>query len=210
MFPNWQTAILSESSRNWTPFSIASTSEGLTLSNAILRTVPHIDLKSLGMELRTRFDLIGESAVWISTRAKDPTDMDAVICKVSKDRESQRIFVTLGSNLDTAQDFMFFRKQEIPESSKFLISPNDSSDIKLTYNDNGDSYISVTVSVNDDPDREVTMTCNKFVPKLTATPVCIAASGDLVRFKFVGLKYVERLSGAQAKSTHHEECCNLL
>jgi hypothetical protein len=209
-FPNWQCTSIRDSPRNWTPLSIPSTSEGISLTNVIVKTVPSVELRSLGLELRTRFTLVGDSAMWVCTRARDPTEIDAVICKVSKDAGNQRIFVTLGSNLDTAQDFMFFRKQEIPETPKQMVPANDSTDIRLTYVDNGDCNISATVCVNEDPEREITMTCNKFVPKLQPMPVCLAVCGDQAVLKFISLKYAERLAASQVKSTHHEECCDLL
>jgi hypothetical protein len=209
-FPNWQATSIGDSPRVWTPLSIPSASEGISLTNVIVRTVPSVELRSLGLELKTRFTLVGDSAMWVCTRARDPTEIDAVICKVSKDLGSQRIFVTLGSNLDNAQDFMFFRKQEIPETQKQAVPANDTTDIRLTYVDNGDSNISATVCVNEDPEREITMTCNKFVPKLQPMPVCFAVNGDQVVMQFISLKYADRLEASQVKSTHHEECCDLL
>lgn len=209
-FPNWQYADVSETPLSWTPFTTASSSEGVALTNAVIRPISEIDLRSLGLEIKARFTLIGDSAVWITTRTKDPREVDAVVCKISKDAESQRIFVTLGSNLDIANEFMFFRKQEIPETVKQRHSANDSTDIKLTFRDNGDAHLSVTVSVNEDPEREVTMSCNKFVPKLSSASAFICATGHRVVLKFASLKYTERLSSSQVKATHHEECCCLI
>lgn len=132
----------------WRPANLHASVQGLQLRSIILRSKSRITLRTLGCEVKASFRLIEDSTIWIITRGAGVRDPDSVICKVRKEKDSQRVFVIFGGPVGPSHEFKFFKKQEIPE-----ISDNgedaiaqDFVDIKMSFIDNGDDKVFIQAS----------------------------------------------------------------
>jgi hypothetical protein len=83
--------------------------------------------------------------LWIITRGSGIRDPDAVICKITKEAESQRVFLIFGAAVGPQNSFKFFKRQEIPELEEVSEEAlqNDCLDLKLDFIDNGDDKVFV-------------------------------------------------------------------
>jgi hypothetical protein len=189
---------------------------GLQISRVVLRSKPPISLRALACDLKLAFRLRGSSTLWIITRGSGIRDPDAVICKISKEAESQRVFLIFGAAVGPQNSFKFFKRQEIPEMEDVSEEAlqNDSLELKLDFIDNGDDKVFVqsrgnTHIVKGPPNRDLNMTCNQYIPCTRLTQVMLAGDGDSVELKHVSIKQVERVAMVQA-SARHVECCQML
>lgn len=131
---------------NWNPAEFQSSTNGLQIRSLILKTRRLLTLKSLAVEVTLYFRLVGESTLWILSRATDINDPGVVICKVRKEQECQRAFLIFGAPVGPNSEFRFFRKQEIVNPSQESQESQfyDFIDIRVTYIDNGDDRVWVT------------------------------------------------------------------
>ena len=190
--------------------------QGLPISRVVLRAKPPVSLRALACDLKLAFRLRGSSTLWIITRGSGIRDPDAVICKISKEAESQRVFLIFGAAVGPQNSFKFFKRQEIPEMEDVSEEAlqNDSLELKLDFIDNGDDKVFVqsrgnTQTVKGPPNRDLNMTCNQYIPCTRLTQVMLAGDGDSVELKHVSIKQVERVAMVQA-SARHVECCQML
>lgn len=155
LYPNWEFAkfypgsLEGDSSAEivgtWSPANFHNTAGGLQLRSLIIRTVPQITLRSLGVEMKLTFRLSGHSTFWIISRGVSVSDPDAVICKIRKEQDCQRVFLIFGAPVGPSNEFKFFRKQEIPEinATSDEALAQDYTDVRLTFIDNGDDRVFV-------------------------------------------------------------------
>lgn len=201
----------------WKPAVLHATAQGLQIRSIILRTASSITLRSLACEVKLSFRLVEDATLWVVTRGSGVRDPDSAICKIKKEKDSQRVFIIFGGAVGPSHEFKFFKRQEIPEindESEDAIS-QDYVDIKMTYIDNGDDKIFIRMignshSASNTRRRMTHMTCNKFIPTLTDSHLMIAGSGDSVFFKNVSVKHVERCIGTIVRNTTHHECCDII
>lgn len=149
--PNWarstfhSTSGILKQDPNWQEDGVTGSSVGLQLRDCIVRSAQVLTLRSLALEIKLCFRLVGDSSLWIFSRGQSVTDPDSAICKVKKDQDSQRIFLIFGAALGENLDFKFLRKQEVPHvgtpsEEGFTL---DYTDVKLCFTDNGDDRVIV-------------------------------------------------------------------
>ena len=129
----------------WSELVSEVSPHGLQISRVVLRAKPPISLRALACDLKLAFRLRGNSTLWVITRGSGIRDPDAVICKISKEAESQRVFLIFGAAVGPQNSFKFFKRQEIPELEEVSEEAlqNDSLDLKLDFIDNGDDKVFV-------------------------------------------------------------------
>ena len=103
-----------------------------------------------------------------------------MVCRVRKEGEIRRAFIILGAPIGPHNEFKFFKKVELPDSSPYA-DENDSMDIKLRIFENGDDRVLVEATTG--PKTSVSMICNKFIPTMKDTRIMVAGSGDSVFLK---------------------------
>lgn len=200
----------------WTDLQADTSAHGLQISRVALRAKPPVSLRALACDIKLSFRLRGSSTFWVITRGLGIRDPDAVICKITKEAESQRVFLVFGAAVGPQNSYKFFKRQEIPELEEVSEEAvqNDCLDLKLDFIDNGDDKVFVQsrgklYSVKGPPNRDLNMTCNQYIPCTRLTQIMLAGDGDSVELKHVSIKQVERVAMVQA-SAKHVECCELL
>ena len=123
----WETAAfqviegLSEIKGKWNSLIGLSLEEGLYLANRILRCKESITLRSLAIEIKLEAKLAVNSELWIITRGSGVKDPNSAIIRISKESEIDGIFIVFGSPIGNDEEFIFFKRQQIPEE---VISEN--------------------------------------------------------------------------------------
>ncbi|OMJ82656.1 hypothetical protein SteCoe_16578 [Stentor coeruleus] len=190
---------------NWMPVNLELSVNGLQLRSSILRSKSTITLQSLACELKISFRLVGDSTFWIVTRGSGVKDPDIAICKIKKEQDSQRVFLIFGANIGKQNNFKFLKKQEFPEiSMKSDEVYNDFVDMKIKFIDNGDDRVFMKAILS--KDKNIEMTCNKYIPCFKDTNIMLAGSGDSVLLKYISARQIERIS---EKPKERNECCNI-
>ena len=192
---------------SWMPATMSPTSQGFQLRYFILRSHALLHLKSIACEIKLSLRLVGDSTLWVLTRGSGVKDPDAMVCKVQKDQDSQRVYLVFGGHVGPNYEFKFFKKQEMPELHEDFLVTQDSVDMKLTLIDNGDDRVFVTAATSSK--RVVNMTCNKFIPCFREHPLMLAGSGESVLLKNVSVRQIDRVESLP-RSNEHYECCLLL
>ena len=191
---------------NWMQANFDASVNGLQLRSFILRTKPTICLKSIASEITLKFRLTGESIFWTITRGLNIKDSEAVICKIKKEKDSQRVFLIFGANIGRSDEFKFFKKQEFPEiSTKGEEIVQDYVDMKIRFIDNGDDRVFVKALTG--KDKHIEVSCDKYIPTLRNTPVMLAGSGESVLIKNCSVRQVHRVQGRPTMTRY--ECCRL-
>lgn len=191
---------------NWLPANVEPTLNGLQLRSQILRSKPTIHLNSISCELKISFRLLGDSTLWIITRSSGVKDPDAVICKIKKEQETQRVFLIFGANIGRANEFKFFKKQEFPDFFKAGDElAQDYVDMKLRFIDNGDEKVFVRAMRG--KDLSIEMSCDKYIPCFRDTHIMLAGSGDSVLLKNFTARQVARTHGRPNMNRY--ECCRV-
>ena len=148
----------------------------------------------MAIEVKSSFRLVGDSTLWIISRSNDIADSNAVICKIRKEADSQRIFLLFGSAVGYNGEFKFFKKQEIPTLNDFTTEAllEDYVDIKLKYVDNGDDRVMVQGAISGHQKRLINMVCSMFIPVFDLTKLMLAGSGASILMKQISLRFIER------------------
>lgn len=191
------------------PANFQPTLHGLQIRSLILKSKPSLSLKSIACEIKIHFRLIGDSTLCIISRGAGVKDPDAVVCKIKKEQDSQRVFLIFGGNVGPNNEFKFFKKQEFPEISDLAEEAvvQDFVDMKMTMIDNGDDRVFVSAAISNK--RVVSMSCNKFIPTFRETQLMLAGSGDSVLLKNISARQIERVDTV-LRPTNHYECCSIL
>lgn len=190
---------------NWMPVNLELSVNGLQLRSSILKSKPTIALQSLACEFKISFRLVGDSTFWIITRGSGVKDPDIVICKIKKEQDSQRVFLIFGANIGKQNDFKFLKKQEFPEISMTSDEVyNDFVDMKIKFIDNGDDRVFIKAILG--KDKNIEITCDKYIPCFKETNIMLAGSGDSVLLKYFSARQIERVAG---KSKTRHECCQI-
>jgi hypothetical protein len=130
----------------WTSFSGICAEEGLHIRDRIIRCKRPVSLKALAAEVRVNLMLALNAEVWILTRGLDIKDPAACILKISKESEIGGTFIVFGAPIGNENEFVFFKRQQIPEEKA---EPDKSySQIDLKIKDNGDDRVFVSVKMD--------------------------------------------------------------
>lgn len=214
LFDNWEIGTFhpgsiegpTEMRSDWSPLELNPPGQGLQLRSNIIRCAKKISLSAIACEYKLSFRLIADSTLWIISRARDVKDSNAVICKIKKEQDNQRVFLIFGANIGRNHEFKFFKKQEFPEISRNGEEVlNDYVELKLKFVENGDDRVFVKATLG--KDRVVEMSCDKYIPCFEETQVMIAGSGDSVVVKNVSVRQIARLAGKPNMNRY--ECCNI-
>lgn len=211
---NWEGASFvlhdtaSEIKGRWTQFNGLCGESGLYLSNRIIRYKEPITLKSLALEIKMTVRLAFNSEIWLVTRGSGVKDPNSAIVRISKESEVDGIFIVFGSPIGPDSDFVFFKRQQIPDEN---YDPNeDFTNLEVKIKDNGDDRVYVAVSLVN-AHRTVFQTyCNKFIPSLVENKVLIAGSGKSVILESIELQQRERsCSSVVIDTSKRQQCCNV-
>jgi hypothetical protein len=213
-FPSWETASFypgssdtpTEVRSEFFPVNTDNTPFGLQLRSVIIRTTHTVRLASIACELKLSFRLTGDSTLWIITRGTSVRDPDAVVCKIKKELDNQRVFLIFGANIGRTNEFKFFKKQEFPEmyrGGEELLQ--DYVDMKIRFVDNGDEKVLVEATLG--KDKRIEMGCDKFIPCFRETQVFVAGSGDSVLLRNASLRQIARTENRPVQNRY--ECCRL-
>ena len=192
----------------WNSMSGLSLDEGLYLGNRILRCKEPVSLRSLGVEIKIELRLATNSEIWIITRGSGVKDPNSSIIRISKETEIDGVFVIFGSAIGAKNDFIFFKRQQIPEE-KF--NPNEEfTDLKVMIKDNGDDRVYVSISLNALQSTTFQTYCNKFIPSFIENKVMVAGQGRNVILKSISVQQKERTSlGFITEAPKRHQCCQI-
>lgn len=192
----------------WSNASGISLDDGLYLANRIVRCREVVTLRALAVEIKIDVKLAVNSEIWIVTRGVGVKDPNSAIIRVSKESEIDGVFIVFGSPIGPNSDFVFFKRQQIPEE-KF--DPNEEfTDLEIRIKDNGDDRIYVSISLNTLQSTVFQTYCNKFIPSLIDNKVMIAGSGRNVLVKSVSVQQKERTSmGIIIEASKRQQCCEI-
>ncbi|OMJ95931.1 hypothetical protein SteCoe_483 [Stentor coeruleus] len=198
----------SEIKGKWNSINGLCLEEGLYLANRIIRCKELITLKSLAVEIKVEVKLSLNSEVWMVTRGVGIKDPNSAILKISKESEIDGIFIVFGSPIGSNNEFVFFKRQQIPEE-KF--DPNEEfTNLDIRIKDNGDDRIYVSVKLSTLQSTVFQTYCNKFIPSLIENRVMVAGYGRNVIVKGVSIQQKERSSmGIIIEASKRQQCCSI-
>jgi len=180
--------------------------KGLQLKNQVIRLKKEIHLLSLACEVKIKFELVGDSTFWILSRSANIRGPEVAICKFKKEMDSQRVFVIFGANIGKNNEFKFFKKQEIPEVFREEVEGNpDSVMLKVKFTDNGDDRVFLKALMG--KNRNVHMSCDKYIPHLSNCSLMLAGSGESIYLKSCSIKHITRIR-SKSRPTRFE-CCQV-
>jgi hypothetical protein len=189
---------------SWNKIVPQDCDKSLIIKNQIVRLRNEVHLLSLAVEIKICFLLVGDSTFWILSRSPNIRGPEVAICKFKKEMDSQRIFVIFGANIGRNNEFKFFKKQEIPEV--FRNDEENSLDrveMKIKFIDNGDDRVFLKAIMG--KNRNVHMSCDKYIPCLSNSSVMLAGSGDSVFLKACTVKQIPRIKSKSIPTRF--ECC---
>ena len=192
----------------WNSFSGVCADEGLHVSNRIIRCKETYSLKSLALEVKIDLKLLVNSQVWVVTRGQDVKDPAACILKISKESEVDGTFIVFGSPIGTDNEFIFFKRQQIPEEK---IDPSQEfTNIDIKIKDNGDDRIFVSVKMDTLQSTVFQTYCNKFLPSFVENKLMIVGIGRNVILKKISVQQKERSSmGIIIEASKRQQCCQI-
>jgi len=199
----------------WQPVNTPPTPFGIQLSNFALQLHVPLSLKALALHAQVQVRIKGESTFWIISRGSTITDPEAVICKIRKEPECQRVFLVFGSLAGPAGAFRFFKNQELPE----LESPSaeglacDYVNLRVSFWDNGDDRVFVDLSNsytgNGTGRSHLNMSCSYYIPCMRQSHLILAGNGDSVEVRKVQAEYKERVKARTRPGGDRKDCCVL-
>jgi hypothetical protein len=198
----------SEIKGKWVSPVTISQSEGLYLINRIVRCKEPITLRSLGVEIKLKVQLSLTSEVWIITRGSGVKDPNSAIIRISKESEIDGIFIVFGSPIGKNNEFVFFKRQQIPEEKS---DPNEEfTNLDIQIKDNGDDRVYVSIELNTLQSTIFQTYCNKFIPCLTESKAMFAAYGRNTIVKSISVQQKERSSmGIIIEASKRQQCCEI-
>ena len=210
----WETAAfqviegISEIKGKWNSLIGLSLEEGLYLANRILRCKESITLRSLAIEIKLEAKLAVNSELWIITRGSGVKDPNSAIIRISKESEIDGIFIVFGSPIGNDEEFIFFKRQQIPEE-KF--DPNEEyTSLDIRIKDNGDDRIYVSIKLDTLQSTIFQTYCNKFIPSLVENKIMIAGCGRNLILKTISIQQKERSSmGIIIEASKRQQCCQI-
>lgn len=192
----------------WSCFSGVCADEGLHVGNRIIRCKETYSLRSLAVEVKIDLKLSINSEVWVVTRGQDVRDPAACILKITKESDVDGTFIVFGSPIGSDNEFVFFKRQQVPEEK---IDPNQEyTNIDLKIKDNGDDRIFVSVKMNTLQSTVFQTYCNKFLPSFIENKLMILGIGRNVILKKISIQQKERSSmGIIIEASKRQQCCQI-
>lgn len=185
---------------------LESNEKGLQIKNQVIRLKKEIHLLTLACEIKIKFELVGDSTFWILSRNSNIRGPEVAICKFKKEMDSQRVFVIFGANIGKNNEFKFFKKQEIPEVIREEVEGSpDSVELKVKFIDNGDDRVFLKAIMG--KNRNVHMSCDKYIPNFSDSSLMLAGSGESIYLKSCSVKHITRIRSKSRPSRF--ECCQV-
>ena len=192
----------------WTCFSGICAEEGLHVGNRIIRCKKAHLLKALAVEVRLDLKLSVNSEVWIMTRGEDIKDPAACILKLSKESYVDGTFIVFGSPIGNDNEFVFFKRQQIPEEK--VDQKQEFTNIDIKIKDNGDDRVFVCVKMNTLQSIVFQTYCNKFLPSFIENKLMILGIGRNIIIKKISVQQKERSSmGIIIEASKRQQCCEI-
>lgn len=208
----WEGAILRyfdsivEVKGKWKPISDHCGGDGLYLNNRVIRCKESVKLKTLGVEVKIDFRLSANSELWVLTRGSDLNDPGACIIKITKEQDIDGTFIIFGSPIGEDNEFIFFKRQQIPEEN--FDPEQEFTSIEMRIKDNGDDRVFVTVKLSTLQSTVFQTFCNKFIPSFVENNILLAGFGRNVILKKVSIQQKERTSmGIIIEASKRQQCC---
>ena len=172
---------------------------GLELSSKILRSEKHLALKSLACRITLNFSLFDNSTLSVYTRNQVGHEATAVF-RFKKAYMSNRTVFAFGGNIGKQNEFIFFKKLELP-ASVFKYTGTNHVELELSIIDNGDDKVFLELP------RQERLSCHSFIPSDVNGPVFVAGSGDGVVVKSITISHINRNTIYDNRSCY--SCCGI-
>ena len=201
--------ITCEVTSDWESIPQQMSSKGFELSNKVLKPKVNIRLKSLACDFKLRVRLIGDSSLFLISRNSGFIESTSPVIKLCRDTSLKGLFAMFGT-IDTASNRFYFMKQvQIPEDLKMQPVQKNYKDLEITFNDNGDSRIHLSISSfgKFNPINQFFTFCDTFIPYFDKSKLLIGASGESVLLKSVSVQQRERNSNKVQERA--QDCCCL-
>lgn len=183
--------------------------KGFELSNKILKPKVNIRLKSLACDFKLRVRLVGDSSLFLISRNNGFIESTSPVIKLCRDTSLKGLFAMFGT-IDTVSNRFYFMKQvQIPEDLKKQPAQKNYKDLEITFNDNGDSRIHLSISSfgKYNPISQFFTFCDTFIPYFDKSKLLIGACGESVLLKSVSVQQRER--NCNKIQERAQDCCCL-
>lgn len=195
-----------QSKGKWCSVAGTCSDEGMFLNNRLIRCKESVKLKTLGVEVKVDFKLCYNSELWVLTRGSNLNDPNACILKITKEQDVDGTFIVFGSPIGDNNEFIFFKRQQIPEEN--FDPEKDFTEIEIKIKDNGDDRVFVNVKLSSLQSTVFQTFCNKFLPSFVDNHIIIAGCGRSVILKKVTIQQKERASmGIIIEASKRQQCC---
>ncbi len=190
------------------------------MDKKILSSKEEVNYEISNIETRIIFTLKGESEMWCFFRSNKNFDEFSVVIKISKNKDSQEIFISMGTFINNNNGILvlkIFSKEQLIDKSKeknSLYSEKDICSIKLCVIDNGDENVSCNIFVNDSFEDNF-VNSNFFLPTSEKRSVMFAGIGECILKKLISHIMIKDVLNEYRDSTFLSSqkngcnCCNI-
>ena len=195
---------------DWTTIPTTPSSKGFELSNKILRPKVSVRLRSLACDFKIKVRMIGDSSLFLISRNCGFIEDSSPVIKISRDTSLKGLFAMFGTIDSSTNRFYFMKQVQIPEDTKLQPIEKNYKDLEITFNDNGDSRIHLSVSSfgKYNPINQFFTFSNTFIPYFDKSKFLIGANGESVLLKKVSIQQRERNNNKIHERP--QDCCCLI
>jgi len=168
--------------KEWSESDMEQNSNGIQLRNLIFRSNEDINLVYMASDIYFDVELKGDSNFWLILRSSSTLNKYSSILKFSKENNSQKVFVSLGTFVHDHLGkpiFKVFQKQQLinynKDKNKAFVD-RDVCQIRANVFDNGDEKIKARIFLNSS-NTDNTICGNFFLPIYDKCKIMIAGSG---------------------------------
>jgi hypothetical protein len=186
--------ITCEVTSDWEQLNQKTQEKGFELCGRVLKPRVNIHLRSLACDFKLKVRMIGDSSLFLISRNSGFIEETSPVIKISRDTSLKGLFAMFGT-IDTSSNRFYFMKQvQIPEDTKLQPAEKNYKDLEITFNDNGDSRLHLSVSSFGKycPISQFFTFCDTFIPYFEKSKFLLAASGESVLLKKISIQQRER------------------
>lgn len=201
--------ITCEINSDWEHVNESLNPKGFELCDRILKPKVNVRLKSLACDFKIRARLVGDSSLFLISRNNGFIETTSPVIKITRDTSLKGLFAMFGTIDTTTNRFYFMKQVQIPEETKKQPSQKNYKDLEITFNDNGDSRIHLSISSfgKYNPINQFFTFCDTFIPYFDKSKFLIGANGESVLLKSVSIQQRERISNKVQERP--QDCCCL-
>ena len=195
---------------DWSPIPSTPSSKGFELSSKILKPKVSIKLRSLACDFKIKVRMIGDSSLFLISRNCGFIEDSSPVIKISRDTSLKGLFAMFGTIDSSTNRFYFMKQVQIPEDTKLQPIDKNYKDLEITFNDNGDSRIHLSVSSfgKYNPINQFFTFSNTFIPYFDKSKFLIGANGESVLLKKISIQQRERNNNKIHERP--QDCCCLI